>query len=78
MPGDVRMLRDERFRRYWRSERATCGRGNGGIAGATLAEIQRMVKGAVSREAFGRRIRWRRFGRRIREAAAVRGHKELA
>jgi hypothetical protein len=45
------MLRDERFRRYWRSER-TCGRGNGGIAGATLAEIQRMVKGEVSWETF--------------------------
>ena len=28
------------------------GSADGGIAGATLAEIQRMVKGTVSREAF--------------------------
>ena len=28
------------------------GSADGGIAGATLAEIQRMVKGEVSREAF--------------------------
>ena len=78
MPGDVRMLRDERFRRYWRGERATCGRG---IAAATLAEIQRMVKGAVSREAFwtqGYLDPVEAFRGRSREAAAVRGHKELA